>query len=410
MGLTVGMVGVGNFAQSFLPLFLAHPLVERVVLCDTDAAKLEENARRHGVGAADTLPSLDALCGRDDIDAAVIITQNWLHGPQAVQALRAGKHVYSAVPAGIAVAEIRDLVRVAEESGRVYMVGETSAYYPGAIYCRQRLAEGAFGRVVYAEGEYYHDWDHGLYDVLKWRAGEKWREFGGSPPMYYPTHSVGQVLSVIGGRMTHVSCQGFVDEHPDGIYDADVNRWKNTFSDQTALFKHSGGAMVRINEFRRIGHPGCERMSLFGTEGCFEDSSAGKVWVTKNREETRRLDDLLTSRRAKVEPGTGMNAALAPDDPHFFGAAPIHDVARLPREFAGLTNGHQGSHQFLVDDFVRACAAGVPPALNNVWEAARAVLPGLVAHESALRGGELLEVPDFGGPPAAESVKESSHA
>jgi predicted dehydrogenase len=102
----------------------------------SDAAKLAENARKHGI--AETLPSLDALC-ESDADAAVIITQNWLHGPQAAQALRAGKHVYSAVPAGITVDEVRDLVRAAEEAARVYMVGETSYYYPGAIYCRQRL-------------------------------------------------------------------------------------------------------------------------------------------------------------------------------------------------------------------------------------------------------------------------------
>lgn len=398
MSLKVGMVGVGSFAQSFIPLFKAHPWVDEVILCDVDAVKLEENARKHEIPK--TLPSLDALCD-SDVDAAVLITQNWLHGPQAVQALQAGKHVYSAVPAGITVDEIRDLVQAVEKTGCVYMIGETSYYYPGAVYCRKRLAEGAFGRVVYAEGEYYHDWDHGLYDVMKWRAGERWREFAGSPPMYYPTHSVGQVLSVTGGRMTHVSCQGFVDNDEDGIYDPSVNRWSNTFSDQTALFKMSNGMMCRINEFRRIGHPGTERMSLFGTEGCFEDSSAGKVWVTKNRNDTLVLDDLLRCQKAipAETSGEGM-ARLAPSDAHFFGASAIHEIARLPKEFAGLTNGHQGSHQFLVDDFVRACVEGNQATPNNVWEAARAVVPGLIAHESALRGGELCIIPDFGDPPA----------
>jgi len=80
------------------------------------------------------------------------------------------------------------------------------------------------------------------------------------------------------------------------------------------------------------------------------------------------------------------------------GVSQVHDVARLPREFVGLPNGHVGSHQFLVDDFVKCCVAGeLPPC--NVWQAARYVLPGLIAHESALRGGELLEIPDFGDAP-----------
>lgn len=398
MGIKVGMVGVGSFAQSFIPLFQAHPLVAEVVLCDVDAAKLAENARKWGI--AKTLPSLDALCESEDIDAAVIITQNWLHAPQAVQALRAGKHVYSAVPAGITVEEIRALVETVEETGAIYMLGETSYYYPGAVYCRQRLPD--FGHVVYAEGEYYHDWDHGLYDVMKWRGGDRWREFAGAPPMHYPTHSVGQALSVVGGRMTHVSCQGFADRHEsDGIYRADVNRWGNVFSDQTALFKMSNGGMCRINEFRRIGHPGTERMSLYGTEGCFEDSGAGKVWLTKDRQATLRLDDLLRCGKVSLPTGNreGMNV-LPESDAHFSSLAPVHDVERLPRAFAGLPNGHNGSHQFLVEDFVQAVATGNRTPPNNVWAAARYVLPGLLANESCQQGGTLLEIPDFGDPPA----------
>jgi hypothetical protein len=74
-------------------------------------------------------------------------------------------------------------------------------------------------------------------------------------------------------------------------------------------------------------------------------------------------------------------------------------VHLLPREFAGLPNGHNGSHQFLVHDFVTACVTGQRPP-NNVWDAARYLIPGLVAHESALQGGALMEVPDLGYPEA----------
>jgi hypothetical protein len=82
------------------------------------------------------------------------------------------------------------------------------------------------------------------------------------------------------------------------------------------------------------------------------------------------------------------------------GVSAVHPVHRLPKEFAGHRNGHMGSHQFLVCDFVEACLSGKQPP-NNVWMAARYCVPGIVAHESAKRGGELLEVPDFGDPPAA---------
>ena len=63
-----------------------------------------------------------------------------------------------------------------------------------------------------------------------------------------------------------------------------------------------------------------------------------------------------------------------------------------------MENGHAGSHQFLVQDFVEALESGkLPP--NHVWLAARYNAPGIVAHESAMRDGEVLEIPDYGMPP-----------
>lgn len=401
MGIAVGIVGVGAFAQGFIPLFKAHPLVDRVVLCDLKPETLGENAERHGI--ADTLPSLDALCD-SDLDAAVIITQNWLHAPQAIRALKAGKHVWSAVPAGVTVDEVQQLVATAANADGIYMLAETSYYYPAVLYCRDRFRRGDFGRAVYAEGEYYHDFDHGLYEVMKWRGGEHWRQFAGGPPMHYPTHSTSQIISVTGAHMTRVSCVGFVDDHEDGIFGVDANQWHNPFSNESALFHMSDGSACRINEFRRVGHPGAVRMSLFGTGGSFEENKAGARWLTRQGDDTLDLTDLLACTGVPaVEAGAegkvaGLEKVTADDGTHRSASA-VHPVARLPREFAGLPNGHNGSHQFLVDDFVRACVERqLPP--NHAWAAARYTVPGLVAHESAGRGGEQLEVPDFGDPPA----------
>jgi predicted dehydrogenase len=373
---------VGGFAQSFIPLYKAHPLVGRLALCDVNAERLDEAARKYDV--QETYPSLDAACD-SDLDALVLITQNWLHGPQALQALRAGKHVYSAVPTGITVDEVAALVRAVEQTGLIYMLGETSYYYPSAIYCRQRHAAGDFGHVVYAEAEYLHDWDHGLYPIAQRRGGEQWLRWAGKPPLLYPTHSCGFVVSVTGARMTHVSAHGFVDHktQEDGIYVAEANDYGNVFSNETALFTMSDGSACRINEFRRIGHPGTVRMSLFGTEGSFEHHVAGTSWLTKDRKATERLDELLAP--------TGVTTAHG----DYAGLSRVHDAARLPKEFAGMPSGHAGSHQFLVEDFVRACETRQQPPIH-VWQAARYCVPGLVAHESAKQGGQLLEIPDFG--------------
>ena len=79
----------------------------------------------------------------------------------------------------------------------------------------------------------------------------------------------------------------------------------------------------------------------------------------------------------------------------------MHDRGRLPGEFGGLPNGHEGSHHFLVDDFVTAVNDRTLPPVN-AWVAARYTLPGIVAHASARQNGERLPIRDFGDAPRDE--------
>jgi hypothetical protein len=62
-------------------------------------------------------------------------------------------------------------------------------------------------------------------------------------------------------------------------------------------------------------------------------------------------------------------------------------------------SGHEGSHTFLTHEFVFALTHGRRPAID-VYEALAYTAPGIVAHESALRGGELLKIPSFDPAPA----------
>jgi len=70
----------------------------------------------------------------------------------------------------------------------------------------------------------------------------------------------------------------------------------------------------------------------------------------------------------------------------------------LPPALAADPGGHGGSHAYLVHEFVSACVEGRPPR-TNVWQAVRYLAPGIVAHQSALRDGELLSIPDWGDAP-----------
>jgi hypothetical protein len=233
--------------------------------------------------------------------------------------------------------------------------------------------------------------EHGFYPPYRVANGPDWRQFASFPPMLYPTHSVGQMLGVTGGRMTRVSCLGQVDEHADGIFDRDLSFFDNDFSNETALFRTSEGGMCRANEFRRV--TGWDPLAVHGTRGAFRNGT----WYNHDRTEVDLSAHLARSPAEKPDDWEEQRRQGAQED-FFCGVSALHDVERLPREYDGLPNGHGGSHQFLADDFVRVCVAGKQPVLN-VWTAARFCAPGIVAHESARRGGESLPVPDFGAPP-----------
>jgi predicted dehydrogenase len=396
MGMKVGICGAGAFSECFIPLFKAHPLVDEVVLADLIPERVTSCAHKHDV--LRTFGTLEELC-ESDVDAIVLMTQRQLHGPQALAALQAGKHVYSAVPIGQTLEEIQRIVAEVEKTRLIYMTGETSYYYPCAVYCRQRFRNGDFGEFVYGEGQYYHDMSH-FYASFQRSGGPEWKRLAGIPPMHYPTHSVSMILSVTGTRATTVSCLGFRDRHEDGIFRVGENAWDNIFSNETALMRTANGGMMRINEFRRIGWKGLAsvQMSLYGTRGCYEEQADSQVWVTVDPRDLLPLNEQLACGKIPVASARKDVDEEVLRDFHQ-GVSQVHRVERLPREFVGLGNGHSGSHQFLVDDFVKAVVSQkLPP--NHVWAAARYCIPGLTAHESANRDGALLDIPDLGDPPS----------
>ena len=382
-GISLGIVGLGSFGSDFVDLFRSHPLVSRVALCDREPDRVAHWAERESLQAkldrGACTDSLDALCAAN-LDAIAIFTQPWLHAPQAVQALEAGKHVYSAVPIltvpdGDEILDWCDrLVATCRRTGQLYMLGETTYYRPETMYCRRQAAAGAFGRFVYAEGEYFHDVDDpgcSLREVGRLRlssaAGQEWVERertyaargieGG--PMHYPTHSTCGPVSVMRAHMTKVSAWGQRNT-TDEFY-------AGRLSNETALFLMSNGATTRIAQYSEIGHAGQETFRVFGSEGSYRDGQ----WVNKHGPTPLALEELR--------------------DP-----LPPEVAEAWARELgADFLGGHGGSHAYLVHEFVDAVAHVRRPAIH-VWEAVRYTAPGVVAHQSALRDGERLDVPDWG--------------
>jgi predicted dehydrogenase len=391
MGISVGLVGLGAFGRAFADLFKRHPLVDRVGLCDREPERVARYAGREDwkdkFNPRDAYYTLDDIC-RSDLDALVIITQPWLHAPQCVQAMEAGKHVYSAVPIlcvpdGDEILDWCDrLVKTVRKTGLHYMLGETTYYHPGAMYCRRRAAAGDFGDFVYAEGEYLHDVDSpvsNLREVHKARAaskaGQEWEKLRKEKyasrkiidgPMHYPTHSTSGPMCVMKAHAVKASCWGYRSRTNDSEFAP-----PDGFSNETALFSMSNGTTMRILEYREIGIPCRETFRVYGSRASFEDAG----WLDKKG----RTELTVEQMRDPLPP----------------------EVARAwtSTETGCVEYGyHEGSHAYLVNEFVDAIAHNRVPAIN-VYEAVRFMAAGVTAHKSAFRDGEILAVPDWGDAP-----------
>ncbi|MDQ0146226.1 Gfo/Idh/MocA family protein [Pseudarthrobacter niigatensis] len=398
MTFSIGIVGAGQFGSQFAHLFSLHPGVSAVYVVDELPERAESVVRR--LDLAGVVPDFDALLA-SDVDAVAVFTQRWTHGPLVERALRAGKHVYSAVPMAVAEEEIARIIQAVRDTGKVYMMGETSYYNPATVYAREQQAAGRFGRVFYSEGDYVHDMDLGFYDAYQYSGGERWKETASYPPMLYPTHAIGGVLGAIPAHAVSVSCVGVKDQRDDGVFDKDVSMFGNDFSNATALFELNDGGVMRTNEMRRVGYPSHIRESrfrFFGTEASFEQLAKVTVW--QDKQDVHDISEQMETRPSiPLDDPSLANVAPELRDAFVSGLAPVHDAERLPAEFRGAPNGHEGSHHFLVDDFVTAVNNRTLPPVN-AWVAARFTLPGIVAHESARQNGARLPIRDFGDAPA----------
>jgi len=187
-------VGLG-FGAEFVPIYLDHPEVEAVSICDSSPARLRAVGdrfnipRRFHVGGWTTgshLRDVSEVTQANDIDAVHLVTGIPDHATQAVQALDSGKHCACTVPMATSIADLRTIIEAQRCSGKNYMMMETAVYTRQFLYAKELMEKGVFGRLQFLRGAHYQDM-------------ECWPPYwAGLPPMWYATHAVAPLLALAG--------------------------------------------------------------------------------------------------------------------------------------------------------------------------------------------------------------------
>ena len=349
----MGIVGYGvcQFGAAFG--LQNHPNVEVVAVSDLfedRRAALAQVCR-----CEKTYPSLEEMIKDDSIEAIFCATDAPSHADHCIKVLESGKHVATAVPA--VFGNLEDAERVFEavkKSGLTYMMFETSTFHDDVYATRTLYEAGLLGRMLYSEGEYYHFGCEQIDSYKGWRIG--------LPPQWYPTHSNAYYTCATHGSFTEVSCMGTRNEAglKGGAIEAyypDKNAYQNPFGTEIALFRTSEGGTARMGVSWDTpgwgGETGRSRAELGSFAGDFQT----------------QIDDV----REKV---AAMN---------------LKKPALPPGVDAG---GHGGSHGYLGNDFVESILEKRKPIVD-VATALNTTVAGIVAHQSALKDGELMKIPQF---------------
>jgi predicted dehydrogenase len=337
----VGIVGYGvcKFGAQFG--FQDHPNVEIVAVSDLIPDR--RNGLMEACRCGKSYDSLEELVKDPKIEAVFVATDAPSHARHCMEVLNHDKHVMTAVPAVLgSIEQAEQLVETVQKTGLKYMMAETSCFHEDCYAMRKIYHAGGFGKLLYSEGEYYHYSPTPIPSYKEWRVG--------LPPLWYPTHSTAYYIGTTGKRFTAVSCvgssAGYAAFAPGG------NKYGNPFSDEVALFQTSEGGSSRM-------------LMCMGVFGLVDET--GRVFGEKGH-----------------MAGTNYQGTLKD----------LPDLARPALPPSVDPGGHGGSHGPLMNEFVTAILEDREP-LVNVYEALAMTVPGIIAHQSALKGGETLKIPQF---------------
>ena len=366
----IAIVG-GRFGASFQ--FHEHP--DCIVEAVSDLIPDRRERLMKVYKCSKSYPSLKTLLKDKAVDAVFLATPAPDHANHVIETLNAGKHVLCAVPLAMTLEECQRVLNAVKRTGLTYMMAETSYYRQNVISVRKMYKDGNFGTIFRSAAQYHHP---GLEELF-FDENKKptWRH--GLPPMLYPTHCTSLLISVTGERLKRVNCIGWGDNSPL----LKNNPYKNPFWNATAQFETDKNHAFKMEVNWRGALRGVERGEWEGTDMSFYSSQGGP----------RPGDHIVVKYSDKI----GFDdAGFKHKEPI---VEPFNPVLWWKTDILPATlrhnSGHDGSHTFLTHEFVDALVNNRKPVID-VYESLAYTVPGIVAHQSALKNGESMRVPDFG--------------
>ena len=360
----VGLIGLG-FGAEFIPIYQNHPNAEVVAICQRDPAKLAAIGEAFGVARRYT--DWRALIQDADVDAVHINSPIPDHAAMSLAALEAGKHCACTVPMATNIEALQAICRAQRASGKHYMMMETVLYAREFFFVKELLASGEMGRLQFLRGS--HQQEMGGWPGY-------WE---GLPPMHYATHCVSPLLALASTLTESVVCHG-----SGRIDTALAINYGSPFAVESATLRLKDSDVIA--EVTR---------SLFNTARQYRESF--DVYGSKISWEWSLVENEPSILHYGEEPHrveVPDYAERLPEGVRPYTTKGVYDSAENIHLSFKQGSGHGGSHPHLAHEFISALLEDRAPFPSAV-QSANYTATGICAHESALRGGERVFLPDF---------------
>ena len=374
--LNIALVGLG-FGSCFAEIYQNHPDVGALTLCDANPERLARRSTNSGATIAAS--RLDEVLADPSIDAVHLNTGIPDHARHAISVLDAGKHCACTVPMATSLEDISEIIAAKRRSGKNYMMMETQIFAREFLFACELRDKGVFGRLQMLRGAHCQDM-------------ENWPPYwAGLPPMWYATHAIAPCLAFARTRAVRVRCLG-----SGWMRDELKAHYGNPFPLETALFELEREEPLAMEITRALFHSArgyTESFQIYGEDATLEaaqlEGAEAPVLFRLGG-----LGERPGPRRSVAERVYVPDYAdrLPSEIARFTGAVALDARGEHPSVMHG--GGHGGSHPHLVHEFVRSILENRPPLIDEV-RAADYCVPGICAHQSALRGGEPVEIPSF---------------
>jgi 2-hydroxy-4-carboxymuconate semialdehyde hemiacetal dehydrogenase len=136
----VAVAGQGAFGIKHLEAMQNIPGIEVVTLAGGNPAGTEEVAKRFKIPHWTT--DLAESLKQPGVEAAILTTPTQLHAEQAIQCMRAGKHVMVEIPMADTLEDSERICAVQKETGLVAMAGHTRRFNPSHQWVHNRIKKG----------------------------------------------------------------------------------------------------------------------------------------------------------------------------------------------------------------------------------------------------------------------------